>query len=137
MKYYDTKIGKIIEEDFDVRMENAIFAYIFENGTEKLKEVTESDISKIKGEAMMTKEFCQSFVRCAVRIAKECTFAEIIEYIRLYLFCKPAVNELTLSREDFNEEAFNGILESLNLDNEEVGDSLTVYAVVNEENINS
>ena len=30
MKYYETKIGKIIEQEFDTRVENAVFSYIMD-----------------------------------------------------------------------------------------------------------
>ena len=32
MKYYETKIGKIIEEEFDSRMGNAVVSYIIRKG---------------------------------------------------------------------------------------------------------
>ena len=38
MKYYETKIGKIIEEEFDTRMGNAVVSYIMYEGIENVKE---------------------------------------------------------------------------------------------------
>ena len=34
MTYYETKIGKIIEEEFDSRMGNAVISYIMDKGIE-------------------------------------------------------------------------------------------------------
>ena len=34
MTYYETKIGKIIEEEFDSRMGNAVISYIMDEGIE-------------------------------------------------------------------------------------------------------
>lgn len=132
MKYYETKIGKIIEDNFDARMENMVFAYIFEKGMEHTRNLTEKDIKQVPGNGLMSDRFCQALVRTAAIISKECDFDEITEYIRLYLFCKPSVNEITLFREDFEDEVFDNILNDLELDNEEVGDHLTLYAVVDE-----
>lgn len=32
MKYYETKIGRIIEKEFDSRMGNAVISYIMDKG---------------------------------------------------------------------------------------------------------
>ncbi len=37
MTYYETKIGKIIEEEFDSRMGNAVISYIMDEGIENVK----------------------------------------------------------------------------------------------------
>ena len=81
MRYYETKIGKIIEEESDSRMGNAVFAYIMSNGIDAIKEYTDEEIAEIKGNAS---EFNQSLVRCARRICRECEWIEMIEFIRLY-----------------------------------------------------
>lgn len=36
--YTETKIGRIIEEEFDSRMENAVFEYIFDVGAKRDQE---------------------------------------------------------------------------------------------------
>ena len=41
MTYYETKIGKIIEEEFDARMGNAVISYIMGKGIENIKEITD------------------------------------------------------------------------------------------------
>lgn len=136
MKYYETKIGKIIEDNFDMRMENMVFAYIFEKGMEYIRQITEEEIKQIPGNGLMTDNFCQALVRTAVIICEECEFSEITEYIRLYLFCKPSVNELILFRESFKENSFEEVLNELNLDNEKVGETIKIYAIVDENSLN-
>lgn len=133
MKYYETKIGKIIEQEFDPRTENAVFGYIMDKGIDRIKQITDEDISKIEGNGFCTADFNQSLVRCARRICVECKKNEIIEYIRLFLHCTPAVHEIQLYREDFEEWEFEEILQSLDLDDEDVREELCLYAVVNKE----
>ena len=72
MTYYETKIGKIIEEEFDARMGNAVISYIMSKGIENIKEITDEQISKLEGNGLMTQDFVQSLVRCAKRICNEC-----------------------------------------------------------------
>lgn len=79
MNYYDTKIGKIIEEEFDSRVGNAIVSYIMDKGMENIKEITDEQIKKLEGNGLMTQEFVQSLVRCARRICRECEWIELTE----------------------------------------------------------
>lgn len=83
--YYTTKVGKVIEETFDARMQRAVFEYLLDKETKTLSKVTEDQIATVKGNAMMTDEFVQCLVRCAVEISKQCTVEEIIEYIKKYV----------------------------------------------------
>ena len=117
-------------------MENAVFGYIFDVGANKLKKITEEDILKVEGNALMTADFTQALVRCAVRIVKECSYAEIIEYIRIYLFCEPKVNELYLYKDYFNRTGFDELLGALDLGEDDVKkDYLKIYAVVDEDSL--
>ena len=68
MTYYETKIGKIIEEEFDSRMGNAVVSYIMDKGMSNVKEITDEQIEKLEGNGLMTQDFVQSLVRCAKRI---------------------------------------------------------------------
>ena len=133
MKWYETKIGKIIEEEFDSRMENAVFSYIMSNGIDAIKEYTDEEIVKIKGDALFTAEFNQALVRCARRICRECKCIEMIEFIRLHLWCTPTVHDVYLYREDFTEETFAELLDSLDLEDEDVGSEIKLFAVVDKE----
>ena len=113
MSYYETKIGKIIEEEFDSRMGNAVISYIMDKG--------------------MSQDFVQSLVRCARRICNECKWNELIEFIRLYLWCMPTVHDVYLYREDFTDDSFAELLDNLNLDESEVGEEIKLFAVVDKD----
>lgn len=104
MTYYETKIGKIIEEEFDSRMGNAVISYIMDEGMSNVKEVTDEQIEKLEGNGLMTQDFVQSLVRCARRICNECEWIELIEFIRLHLWCTPIVHDVYLYKEDFTDE---------------------------------
>ena len=39
MRYHETKIGRIIEEEFDSRVGNAVFSYIMDKGIEFIKQI--------------------------------------------------------------------------------------------------
>ena len=71
MTYYETKIGKIIEEEFDSRMGNAVVSYIMDKGMSNVKEITDEQIEKLEGNGLMTQDFIQSLVRCARRICND------------------------------------------------------------------
>lgn len=133
MRYHETKIGRIIEEEFDSRVGNAVFSYIMDKGIEFIKQITDEDIAGIKGNGLMTAYFVQSLVRCARRICIECEWSEMIEFIRLHLWCTPTVHDVSLYREDFSEESFRELLNDLDLDNEEVGNEIRLYAVINKD----
>lgn len=108
MTYYETKIGKIIEEEFDSRMGNAVISYIMDKGMSNVKEITDEQIKKFEGNGLMTQDFVQSLVRCARRICVECEWAELIEFIRLHLWCTPTVHMETM-------ETIGGILICTNI----------------------
>lgn len=133
MPYYETKIGKIIEEEFDSRMGNAVISYIMDKGMSSVKEITDEQIEKLEGNGLMTQDFVQSLVRCARRICNECKWNELIEFIRLYLWCMPTVHDVYLYREDFTDDSFAELLDNLNLDESEVGEEIKLFAVVDKD----
>lgn len=130
MKYYKTKIGKIIEEEFDSRIGNVVIFYIMDEGIENVKEITDEQIEKLEGNGLMTRNVVQSLVRCARRICIECEWIELIEFIRLYLWCTPTVHDVYLYKEDFTDESFAELLNNLDLDESEVGEEIKLFAVV-------
>ena len=81
----------------------------------------------------MTAEFLQSLVRCARRICIECEWIELIEFIRLYLWCTPTVHDVYLYKEDFTDESFAELLDNLDLDKSEVGEEIKLFAVVDKD----
>lgn len=83
--YYDTKIGKIIDQYGDSRFQFTMFTYILNHGISKLKTYTEEQILTIKGENVLPDDLVQGVVRCAVEISKQCGIYEILRYIKEYL----------------------------------------------------
>lgn len=133
MEHYNTKIGKIIEKEFDSRMGNAVISYIMDKGMSNVKEITDKQIKKLEGNGLMTQDFIQSLVRCARRICIECEWIELIEFIRLYLWCTPTVHDVYLYKEDFTDESFAELLDDLDLSEDEVGNEIKLFAVVDED----
>lgn len=117
--YYETKIGKIIAQEFDSRMEAAIFSYILEHGFNQLKEVADIQIEDIKSSSkLMTDDFCRAMVKAAVRICKECTVWEYMTYIRCYLNIEPKIDQITLYKVDYSEQTWNNLLQTFNVEEE-------------------
>lgn len=133
MKYYETKTGRIIEKEFDSRIENAVISYIMDKGMENVKKITDEQTKQIEGNGLMTAEFLQSLVRCARRICIECEWIELIEFIRLYLWCTPTVHDVYLYKEDFTYESFAELLKDLDLDESEVENEIKLFAVVDKD----
>ena len=133
MKWYETKIGNIIEEEFDFRIGNAVISYIMDKGIENVKEITDEEIKNLEGNGLMTQNFVQSLVKCARRICNECEWIELIEFIRLHLWCTPIVHNVYLYKEDFTNESFSELLYNLDLDESEVGKEIKLFAVVDED----
>lgn len=133
MKWYETKIGNIIEEEFDFRMGNAVISYIMDKGIENIKEITDEEIKNLEGNGLMTQNFVQPLVKCARRICNECEWIELIEFIRLHLWCTPIVHNVYLYKEDFTDESFSELLYNLDLDESEVGEEIKLFAVVDED----
>ena len=130
MEYHETKIGKIIEKEFDSRIGNAVISYIMDKGIENVKKITDEQISKLEGSGLMTQDSVQSLVRCARRICNECEWIELVEFIRLHLWCTPTVHDVYLYKEDFTSESFAELLDDLDLDESEVGNEIKLFAVV-------
>lgn len=133
MRRYKTKIENIIKEEFDLRMGNGVISYIMDKGIENVKEITDEQISKLEGNGLMTQDFVQSLVRCARRICNECEWIELIEFIRLHLWCVPIVHDVYLYKEDFTEESFGELLDDLDLHESEVGNEIKLFAVVDKD----
>ncbi len=133
MKGYETKIENIIKEEFDLRMGNGVISYIMDKGIENVKEITDEQISELEGNGLMTQDFVQSLVRCARRICNECEWIELIEFIRLHLWCDPIVHDVYLYKEDFTEESFGELLDDLDLDESEVENEIKLFAVVDKD----
>ena len=119
--------------DFMSKCYIAVFSYIMEKGIEFIKQITDEDIEEIKDNGICSAEFNRSLVRCARRICNECELIEIVEFIRLHLWCTPTVHDVYLYREDYTEETFAELLNDLDLDESEVENEIKLFVVVDEE----
>ena len=115
------KAKRIIEQEFDGRMAMAVVTYILDKGFENLKEVTEEEILKVKGNALMTDRFCQALVRAAVRICKEChEIDDFLPFIVNYLYVPNAkMKEIDLYYDDYGKHDWEYLLDKLDVDYEE------------------
>lgn len=129
------KVKQIINKEFDARMSMAVVTYILDKGFENLKEITEEEILKVKGNAMMTDRFCQSLVRAAVRICKECHYIdEFLPFIVNHLYVPNAkTKEITIYKEERQSWEWEEYLRKFDLDDEDDEleiDSITLNANV-------
>lgn len=130
-KWYENKVGKIIDEEFDARLDGAILSEILRIGWETCAAITDEEIDSVEGNGIMTKEFCQSMMRAERRICKECNmFKDFFPYIRKYMGINGCqAHDITLYQEDYQSDQWNEILYKLDLDGEEM-DAVDVIAIV-------
>lgn len=115
------KVRNIINEEFDGRMEIAVVTYILDKGFENLKEISEEEILKVKGNGLMTDRFCQTLVRAAVRICKECNeIDDFLPFIINYLYVpKARMKELEVYSSEMLPSQWEEFLDKFNVDYEE------------------
>ena len=112
--------------------EMMIIYYMLDKGIEKLLTITEDDIKTVHGNGIMTKEFCQSIVRTAVRIAKECDTHEILKYIRCEAFFNPMVKEIEIGKETMSDYSWECLCDEMDVDPEEI-DYMKLKFIVEEQ----
>lgn len=118
-KIFENKAGKkvkhIINEEFDERMSMTVITYLMEKGTDNLREITEEEILKLKGNSIMTDEFVQSLVRCAVRISKECNeIHDILPFIVNELYVPDAgMKIIDLYKDEVDEDVWNNLIDDV------------------------
>lgn len=130
-KYYETKIGKIIEKNFDSRMTNAVISYIIDKGWDNVKDITDEQIKEVKGNSMMTDRFSQGLVRTAREITRECNvFDDFLPFIRLYIpMNNYQTHDVRFFKEDIEENTWDMLLNDLNINDEDI-EAIDVSAVV-------
>jgi hypothetical protein len=114
-RIYRNKIERIIEEQLDSRLEYTVLSYIMEKGICNLRNMTESKIKAVKGNAYMSDRLCQAIVRCATTIAKECNTLEIMQYIRKYAVFNPVQKPVSLYKDDYTEDSWALLLSELGI----------------------
>ena len=118
-KIFENKAGEkvkhIINEEFDERMSMTVITYLMEKGTDNLREITEEEILKLKGNSIMTDEFVQALVRCAVRISKECNeIHDILPFIVNELYIPNTITGVVdLCKYEANEEVWNILIDDV------------------------
>lgn len=129
--YWNNKVGKIIDDEFDVRLEGMVIIQLTSMGWNKAAEITNEDIEQIEGNGMFPKETLQGMFRACKRIATECTlYDDFFPYIRKYMGINGCqVHDLTLYKEDYTGYGWEQIMGDLDLDDEDV-DSVDVIAIV-------
>lgn len=117
-KYYETKIGEIIDKNFDARMTNAVIGYIVDKGWDYVKDITDEQISKIEDQALMTKEFSQALVKTAREICQTCSMWEdLMPYIRCHIGINGyQTQEIRIEKEDYTEDQWDNITYQLDVD---------------------
>ena len=125
------KIKDIIRKEFDSRMEMPVVTYIINTGWERVKQHTEEEILKVKGNAIMSDEFVQDLVRCAVKICNECDmFSDFLPFIVNYLFIYNAkMFEINLEKDDVSNYQWEQILRKSGLDMDEDEDDIDMIVL--------
>ena len=125
------KVRDIIRRNFDSRLEMAVVTYILDKGWDNVKQLTEENILEIKGNALMTDEFCQSLVRCAVKICNECNqIEEFLPFIVNYLYVQNAkMKEIELEKEGMDDIEWDYLLEKFDLEDEEDVDDIDMIVL--------
>ena len=119
-KYYETKIGEIINKNFDARMTNAVIAYIVDKGWNNVKDITDEQIANIESQGLMTKEFVQALVKTAREICQTCNMWEdLMPYIRCHIGINGyQTQEIRLEKEDFSESEWDSLIYQLDIDDD-------------------
>ena len=130
-RYYDTKIGQIIDKNFDNRMANMVIAYIVDKGWDNVTKITDEQIAEIQG--IMKANFIQALVKTAREICQTCDMWEdFMPYIRCHIGINGyQTEEFRLDREEVANYGFNSVLEALGVD-EDV-DRIEGFMIVTDE----
>lgn len=125
------KVRNIIRKEFDSRMEMAVVTHIIGEGWDNLEKLTEEDITKVEGNGLMTKEFCQCLVRAAVRICKECdTFDDFLPFIVNYLYVdKAKMKEVEIYKDEVRRDEWENLIEKFDIMDEEDVDDIDMIVL--------
>jgi hypothetical protein len=64
-----------------------ILSYILEKGQDMISQITDDDIEKNEGNALMTKEFVQTLVKTAREVVKNCDQSDIVRLFKAEWCC--------------------------------------------------
>ena len=125
------KVNKIINEEFDGRVAMAVITYILDKGFDFLKQLTEEDIFEVKGNGLMTDRFCQTLVRTAAKICKECDeIDDFLPFIVNHLYVPNAkMKEATLYQDEMTEYKWKEFIDCLDIEYEESADEIKMVTL--------
>lgn len=117
-KYAGYKLKEIIDKEFDMRISMAVVRYIMDRGWDNVKTITEEQISQVEGNGLMTADFVQALVRCAVRVCKECDpIDDFLPFVINYLVVPGAnTREINIMKEDVSKYFWEKLLAEFDLD---------------------
>lgn len=132
-RWYETKVGQIIDEEFDGRLESLLFDVILENGIGTCRELKDGYIDEAQGNALLGDDVVKAMLKCARRICTECEQKEIITYIKVFMNGRPAVHELSLYKDDLTQNGLMELEKALDIDVEEESDYVNMYVILEED----
>lgn len=74
----ENRVYQIIEEEFDNRLGLSVILFLLDNGTTRIKNAS---LNKYLCECTSEKDIDYKLIKCAKRIANECTNREILQYV--------------------------------------------------------
>lgn len=92
----------------------------------------EIDTMDFPDNGFMTGEFQKALVQTAIRVCKECSNIEILEFIRCDMLFTPQVQDVTVMKEDFTRDGCDELLHALSLDDEKDRESLMLSVIIPE-----
>lgn len=134
--YWNNKVGQIIKEEFDARLDGMVITQITLMGWDAAAKITDEEIENSKENGMFPKEATQGLFRACKRIATECDmYEDFFPYIRKYLGINNCpVHDITLEKTSFADWEWEGMLDELGIDPDELDEnsygSVDIIAIV-------
>ena len=115
------KVYDIIQKHFDARVSMTVVTYIIDKGWDFVSQITEEEILKIKGNALMTDVFTQALVRTAVKICTECNLIDdFLPFIINQLHVpKAATKSVEIYKDDVSDYNWEKLMDEFGLDYKE------------------
>lgn len=114
-------VREIIRKHFDERISMTVVTYIIDKGWDYVSQITEEEIMKLTGNALMTDTFTQALVRTAVKICTECNLIDdFLPFIINQLHVpKAATKSIEIYKDDVSDYNWERLMDKFNLDYEE------------------
>lgn len=69
----------------------AVISYILDKGMENIVGITDGQIARLKGNDLMTADFCKTLVRTAREVCRNCDQSDIVRLIKAEWCCSGEV----------------------------------------------